>query len=258
MIIYAADDEKFALELLEEAIIEAIPGAEPVCFRESEELLNTAVNTPPDIVFLDIKMPGLNGIQVAEKLNEISKTVKIVFVTGYSEFANRAFDVYASGYLMKPCSAKNIKALMEKISLPNEDKKDIFVKTFGNFDIYYKGNPIIFRSKQAKELLAYLVDRNGAHVSRQEAAAVLFEDDFSRGVQSRLSQLSASLREDLEKAGVKNFFFSERGYHVNLSIAECDLTEYLKGNSKYIYLDEYMEQYSFGEFRKASLSDLKR
>jgi len=252
MIVYAADDEELALALLEESIIEAIPGVIPVCFRDPDELLRAAEETVPDIVFLDINMEGTDGIEVAKKLNEISNTVKIIFVTGYTEYMADAFDVYAAGYVMKPCRAKNIKPIIDRIQVPLSKPKDIVIKTFGNFEIYYKNHPISFRSKLGKEMLAYLVDREGAKVSRQEIAGILYEDDFSHSVQSSLSKIVKSISEDLEKFGIGDLFVSDGGYYVDLSMADCDFVEYLKGNPNYKFTGEYMEQYSFGEFRKAA------
>jgi len=252
MIVYAVDDEELALSLLEEAITEAIPGVVPVCFRDPDELLRAAEKNVPDIVFLDIDMEGKNGIEVAERLNEISSAIKIIFVTGYSEYMAEAFDVYAAGYVLKPCRAKKIKPIIDRIQIPLSKPKDIMVKTFGNFEIYYKNQPIAFRSKAGKELLAYLVDREGAKVSRQEIAGILYGDDFSHSVQSSLSKIVKSISEDLEKLGIGDFFVSDGGYYVVLSMADCDLIEYRKGNPNYKFSGEYMEQYSFGEYRKAS------
>jgi len=255
MIVYAADDEELALALLEEAIKEAIPGAEPVCFCDPDELVRAAEETVPDIVFLDINMEGTDGIEVAKKLNQISNTVKIIFVTGYTEYMADAFDVYAAGYVMKPCRAKNIKPIIDRIQVPLSKPKDITIKTFGNFEIYYKNQPVAFRSKAGKELLAYLVDREGARVSRQEVAGILYEDDYSHSVQSSLSKIAKSISEDLEKIGIGDFFVSDNGYYVELSMADCDFIEYIKGNPNYKFTGEYMEQYSFGEYRKAYFSE---
>jgi len=257
MRIYAADDEILSLELLEEAIIEAIPGAEPRCFEDPEELLSAAEREAPDLVFLDINMPGADGIEVAKRLNEISPSVRIIFVTGYSEYAGQAFDVFAFGYVMKPCRAAAIKPLVDKMLTPLKKKNDIEIKTFGNFEISYKGKPVTFRSKLSKELLAYLVDREGSRVSRQEAAGILFGDNYSHSVQVSLTKIAQKLAEDLEAAGADSFFITDGGYYVDIRKADCDLYTYLRGGEGAVYCDEYMEQYSWAEERKYSLGNMK-
>jgi len=254
VIIYAADDEALALELLEDAIKEAIPGVVPVCFQKPGELIAAAEKKTPDIVFLDISMPETNGIEVARQLNEISNGIKIVFVTGYSEYTSDAFNVYAFGYIMKPCRAKNIKTLIDKIEVPLKKSKDIVIKTFGNCEVYYQGTPVSIRSKMAKELLAYLVDREGTKVTRKEAAAILFGDDYSHSVQVSLTRVAQSLSDDLSEAGLDGFFFNDNGYYVNMSAADCDFIEYLNGSTTVPFTGEYMEQYSWGEDRKSAFT----
>ena len=66
----------------------------------------------PDIAFLDIHMPGLSGLQVAEAL---PANIKIVFVTAYDEFAIKAFDVNALDYLLKPIQEERLKDTITKV-----------------------------------------------------------------------------------------------------------------------------------------------
>jgi len=250
MLIYAADDERLALNMLRDAIAEAQPEAEIRPFRQAAQLLQAAAETPPDVAFLDVEMPGMTGLTLARRLYEIKEEINIIFVTGYRQYAADAFDVFASGYITKPCTAENIRQALEHLRFPLQRSGGLRIRTFGNFDVFYHGEPVSFRSAKSKELLAYLVDRQGALVTRQEAAAVLFEDDFSRSVQSRLSQFAQRLAEDLTAAGLPELFSGEGGYSVNLADVACDLTEYLAGKSEIRYTGEYMQQYSWAEDRK--------
>ena len=250
MIVYAADDEKAALYYLERMIRRQLPDQEILTFSRASELLQAFAEKPADVVFLDIEMPGMAGIELAEELKRIKEQVNIIFVTGFSEYAMDALNIFASGYVLKPCSEEKIRAVLNNLRYPVEEKKSIFVKTFGNFEVFYHGEPVKIRSPRSKELLAILINREGVVVSRQEVAAILFEDDYSRTKQAQLSHIATHLAEDLEAAGVRDFFFADNGYRVDMSLCECDAVEYLKGNSQYKYLGEYMEQYSWGEYRK--------
>jgi len=251
MLIYAIDDEKAVLHYTMKALREYFQeDAEILPFSDVDEMLDAFTASPADIVFLDIEMPGYNGIELAAKLNRIKPDLNIVFVTGYDQYALEAFDVYASDYMKKPCSVEKIEKAMQKLRYPIGKEKDIFVKTFGNFDVFYQGVPVRFRSELEKEMLAYLIDREGALVSRQEMAGILFEDDFSRSRQVHLSKLAERLAGDLSDAGIVSFFYSENGYRVDMTVCDCDLTEWKKGSLKYRYTGEYMEQYSFAEYRK--------
>ncbi|WP_102795018.1 LytR/AlgR family response regulator transcription factor [Bowmanella denitrificans] len=70
----------------------------------------------PDLVFLDIQMPGLNGFQVINQLREKSRNLPlIVFVTAYDTYAIKAFDVHALDYVLKPVDDKRLKAAVDKV-----------------------------------------------------------------------------------------------------------------------------------------------
>ncbi|GAA6186668.1 MULTISPECIES: LytR/AlgR family response regulator transcription factor [Alteromonadaceae] len=71
----------------------------------------------PDLVFLDIQMPGLNGFQVINKLRELQQPVPIiVFVTAYDSYAIKAFDIHALDYVLKPIDEKRLRVAIEKVS----------------------------------------------------------------------------------------------------------------------------------------------
>jgi len=69
----------------------------------------------PHVIFLDIEMPVLSGIQAAPKIKKISPESKIIFCTAYDEFAIQAFDLAASDYLLKPVSKKRLSQALDKV-----------------------------------------------------------------------------------------------------------------------------------------------
>lgn len=80
------------------------------------DALVAIVEKQPDVVFVDIEMPGLNGIELAEALqNQASLPPKVVFVTAYREFALDAFNCHAFDYLLKPYSEERLDACLRKI-----------------------------------------------------------------------------------------------------------------------------------------------
>jgi two-component system LytT family response regulator len=78
----------------------------------------------PDLVFLDIQMPGLNGFQVINKLQELNQPMPlIVFVTAFDSYAIKAFDVHALDYVLKPVDARRLKDAVDKVQLTLERKQ---------------------------------------------------------------------------------------------------------------------------------------
>ena len=105
MIAMAVDDEALMLGALV-AALEASPNiTEVVNFSDCEAALDFVRNNPIDVAFLDINMRGMGGLALAESILDACSYCKIVFCTGYEEYAIPAFKLHASGYLMKPISA---------------------------------------------------------------------------------------------------------------------------------------------------------
>ena len=76
------------------------------------EALRLAANLVPDIVLLDIQMPGLDGLETAARLATLEKPPAIVFVTAYSQYALDAFDAHAVGYLLKPIRLEHLERVL--------------------------------------------------------------------------------------------------------------------------------------------------
>ena len=78
-------------------------------------------------------MRGMGGLALAEKIIAARPSCKIVFCTGYEEYAIPAFKLHASGYLMKPVSAEDVQGEIDNIKGQLGSEKPITVKCFGNF-----------------------------------------------------------------------------------------------------------------------------
>lgn len=86
------------------------------CYDNGDALLQAHRSTPFDIIFLDILMPLLNGMEAARELRQFDKTVRLVFLTASSDFAVEAFSVKASNYLLKPLDAGKLHACLDELA----------------------------------------------------------------------------------------------------------------------------------------------
>lgn len=124
--------------------------------------------------------------------------------------------------------------------------------TFGNFEVYYNGEPIKFGYKKTKELLAYLIDRRGAMCTNNEIIAVIWEDDdFGTDRQDYLKKLKQDLTKTFSELGSEDVVVKQRGQiGINPKRIECDYFKYLEGDSTILnsYQGEYMSQYSWAEY----------
>lgn len=251
MLIYLADDEPLLLDDLNDAVHEAEPSAKIKTFSRGKALINEVrtEKDKPQVIFMDIEMPGMSGIELAKELKNLSPSTRLVFVTGFRSYAVEAFSVRADGYMMKPVSAEKIREELDHLRpvLGISPPKRIRAQCFGNFEVFLDGEPIRFQYSKTRELMAYLVSRNGALCSNGEIMAALWEDKSNDGYVRRLR---SDLHNQLDINGLGRILVQQRGL---LGILEdeidCDYYDWLAGKqgSDNIYQGEYMSQYSWAE-----------
>ena len=247
MIAITVDDEALMLGALAAAVKASPDITEVEKFSNCEDALGYVKDAPVDIAFLDINMRGMGGLALAEKIISACPDCKIVFCTGYEEYAIPAFKLHASGYLLKPVSAKDVQAEIDNVKGILKKQKPLEVKCFGNFEVYAKGEKLTFKRSKTKELFAFLIDRNGAGVSVAEIGVALWETDEEQKNQNYIHQLFRDLRQTLETIGMDGIF--ERNnylYSINPEKISCDYFNHLK-TGKPEFLGEYMTQYSWAE-----------
>ena len=248
MIAIAVDDEVLMLGALV-AAVEASPDIASVAkFSDCESALEYAQNNHIDVAFLDINMRGMGGLALAERIVAARPGCKIVFCTGYAEYAIPAFKLHASGYLMKPISAEDVQAEINNIKGVKQREKLLTVKCFGNFEVYVKGEKLAFKRVKTKELFAYLIDRKGSGMTAKEICVVLFPEDMDDDKNSAyLRQLVLDLKSTLKEVGAESVFRHEKPcYRIDTALVECDYYTYLE-TGKPEFLGEYMMQYSWAE-----------
>jgi len=120
MNVLIVDDEPLARERLGRLVgeLDGYRVLEPSA-SNGEEALILIEELRPDIVLLDIRMPGLDGLQVAAKLCERDAPPAVIFCTAHDEFAVEAFQVSAVGYLVKPVRPEHLAEALQKAERPN-------------------------------------------------------------------------------------------------------------------------------------------
>ena len=260
MRIFAIDDEQPMLEELHDAIAQAEPHAEIVDFRRAGDALKaiTEEKLLPDVVFSDIRLPGMDGLSFAVRLKKEAPGVKLVFVTGYEQYAVEAYRRRVNGYLMKPVDASAVREELDALGLPLQaDPNKLQIRCFGYFDVYWRGKPLIFTRTQTKELFAYLVDREGAACTAGEIIAALWEDnDAVKNPKAYLRVLTQDLRNTLDAVGMEEVLIRLHGqWAIRTDLVDCDYYRLKQGDVAALnaYNEEYMKQYSWAEITLAKL-----
>lgn len=244
----AVDDEIYMLEALQEAVSASPDIEQTESFSSCSAALAYAADHPVDVAFLDINMRGIGGLGLAEKLMELQPRCKIIFCTGYQEYAVSAFQLHAAGYLMKPITAEAVQKEIDHIKGVKATEKLLTIKCFGNFEVLHQGAVLPFRRKKAKELLAVLVDRNGAGMTAKQICAILFPDDTDDTKNAAyLRQLVLDLKNTLKTVRAEDVLRHETPYYrIDTNLVRCDYLSFLE-TGKPEFHGEYMTQYSWAE-----------
>ena len=254
MRILIVDDEEYLREDLRDAVERVSPGNEYFFASEYNGAVKLIDSHSFDIAFLDIQMPGKNGLTLAETIKKKCPKINIIMVTAYSQYALDALKLFVSGYLLKPVMDKDLKETLKNLRNPvekNDGVRKLKVRCFGNFDIFTDGKPMAFKRQREKEMLAYLICLKGASASRNEICAALFEESITpEKAVINFKTIFSSLRKDLERQGFDEILIhNSNSYAVNTELLDCDYYDYLVGtcDESESYHGEFMNQYSWAE-----------
>lgn len=254
MNIIAVDDKKPVLLGVEAAIREAAPNCVMKAFTLPQDALAYARRVQIDVAFLDIDMPGMNGLILAKELKDICGKTNIVFVTGYAEYAVDAFTLAASGYILKPAEPAAISRELARLRDPVLPRRvpRVRFQCFGNFGVFVNGKLFVIQREKPRELLAYLVHKRGAFVRTAELAAVLWEDKATgSAVKANLRQVVHRLMDVLRGAGIEDIILKRWDQiAVDIGKVDCDYYDFLdkKTGGVNAYAGEYLSEYTWAEF----------
>ena len=217
--IAVCDDEKVIREQIKELIEEQSEAVNIKLFTSGEELL--ACDEVFDIIFLDIQMGGLSGIETARILRKQESETIIIFVTAVKEYVFEAFDVEAFHYLLKPI----------------EDDKFVEV-----FERAMKG--VLARKTKMQERIFIKTRNRNITIDKSR---ILYVESRTRKVEIHLNneciETYATMNE-MEKQLGEGFYRCHRGYLVNMAyILEYDTSKISLNNGEEIYMakDKYSD-----------------
>ena len=204
---------------------------------------------PVNVVFLDLEMPECHGITLAQRMKVLCPNINIIFATAYRDYFETAMDLRVSGYLLKPLKADRVTEELANLRYPvKRYQSGMFIRAFGNFEVFFDGRPVLFRYSKTKELFAYLIDRRGALVSRDELVTILWGGETERS--SYYKQVSKDLHDVLQSMHKEDALIKQRGsMGILMDHVDCDFFDWLKGLPEGLnaYCGEYMRQYDWAE-----------
>ena len=266
MLIFVIDDEAWLLDTESRVIEEACPDGEIRCFQRAQEALDwiQSQGRQPDAVFCDIQMPGLSGLEFAVRLRTLSPRSKVIFVTGYDQYALDAFQVHAHGYVLKPLTAERVEEELAFWSEPAAvaaaaelSAGKVTARCFGQFEAFWKDVPLSFDRRKTKELLAYLIDKEGASCTAEDISTALWEEEWDlKLTKNRIRVLVSDLKAVLERIGMGDLLIRRSGrLAVRRDLLDCDYYRMLDGDPATInsFDGQYMQQYPWAELTSGRL-----
>lgn len=251
------DDESYCADYLEKLCWDIRGLSIAGKFGNIEDAKVFLLHHTVELVFLDIEMPGSDGISAMKELRRINPALGVIFVTGYEQYAMEAFRADAVSYLLKPCDARELAHAVEKaVKLLPPAESRLEVRTFGHFAVFIDGKPFRFSNTKAQELLAYLVDQRGRVVTMEQAVNLLWED---RPYDTMVKQLYRKAVINLNQISSQNhldFFVSNRGScNIIPTAMTCDYFDLLAGEAGAVnkFNGEYMLDYTWGEMTLCNL-----
>ena len=261
MKLLVVDDEASAVEVLCKRLREVL-GDDVVLLtaRNGRKAIDAMRREPVDVVFLDVEMPGMSGLEVAKHIKQKYPKTNVIMCTAYEQYALKAWELYVSGYIVKPASPDDIRKALNHLRTPVVER--LKVQCFGNFEVFFNGEIVVFGRSGAKELFAYLVNRRGAGVSSGELSEVL----RSEAVEPELKKASVrkyvmEIRKALSRIGFEGTLRHTRdSYSVHPDRLDCDYYRFLEGDPSAVklYNGEYMSQYGWAEPTIAMLESMRQ
>ena len=250
--VFLVDDERPALKELEHNLKD-YPGIEIIgMFTDSKAALENIEKMHPEVVFLDINMPRLTGMEAALRILDISPETEIVFVTAYSQYALEAFEVHAIDYILKPVEKERLDKTIEhilsrKLQKEKHAPKKLRIKCFGRFLIEWEGEAALkWRTEKTKELFAFLLYDHGRGRSKEELLDKLWTEDDPEKAIRQLYNGVYYIRKALEEYGVdRDLIYVDTEYRLRLGPVFIDVDRFreLENSTNETDLEEMQKLY---------------
>lgn len=200
------DDEKEIRTLLKKAV-EKVEGFE-VAFdvEDGGRALEIIESSRPHVVFLDVEMPELDGVECAKRILQINPDTIIIFATGHNEYMSEAFELYAFDYLTKPFKMERVFSTLERIKKVNFKPEE---NSLNKIIRHEKGlNKLVIKNKEG---ISFVDMKDIIIVQREERSTVIYTSSSSYTTSEGLSEIE-------EKLDKTQFLRSHKSYIINISM----------------------------------------
>ena len=236
---FIVDDEQPAIDEIEYLLSPYQSVEVSGKYEDPRNALGDLEKGRPDLLFLDIDMPHIKGIELALQIQERLEGATIVFVTAHSNYALEAFSAYPLDYILKPIDEIRFRQTMDLVLDKFSDrlrhrenkKEEIIIHCFGRFEIVrdeQTEDTLTMRSKKMKEIFAYLLQRFEKPVGRDELLDRFFSGHKDKKTINHLHVIIYKLRHTLESFGItREQILIEHDYLLKAAPGVCDYIDFV-------------------------------
>ena len=213
------DDEKHSVATLDWKLDKFCPDVKVIGkFTDSMKALEYIRQNPPDLLFLDVEMPRLNGFELLEELDK-PLSFEVILITAYDEFGIRAVKSDILDYLLKPVQNQELKKAIDKV------KRRMDAREISSSSVNYKSDKIAFATKESIE-----------YVAAEDIIACKSDSNYTilYLVGGRKKVISRTLKDVEDRLKSHTFYRSHNSHLVNLS----HIKEYIRSDGGYLLVTD--------------------
>lgn len=231
------DDELLLLSHMEKLLTEIDDIQLIGMYNNPYQALEAILRDKPDVVFLDIEMPEINGIQMAEQIQNVHPSINIVFITAYSEYAVRAFEINAVDYILKPLKRDRLMNTIQRFKKDYSTKeaptRSPMVCCFQSLqftDAWSQKLDVRWRTNKAKELFLFLLQYRNQLIRKDVILDILWPEAEWDKAYTLIYTTIYQIRKTLETMNLPIKILSrEDSYILDLNGVKLDIDEWENG-----------------------------
>jgi two-component system, LytTR family, response regulator len=217
-------------------------------FQEPSTALSEIPNLNPDVVFLDIEMPGMNGIELGINLINMCNDLEIVFVTAYNEYAIEAFKLNAIHYLLKPADEADIRVALERVREKKQGQgnivldNDLRIELLGHIKLFQKHQEVRLKwpTVKVEELFALMLIYRTEGIEKWQLTEKLWPNIDLKKAEQNLYTSIYRLKKCFMESGVHIHIENVKGrYFLEVPNSSIDIDEYRHFNKSSLFGDNH-------------------
>jgi two-component system LytT family response regulator len=236
--IILVDDEKPALAFLQRMLSSYPELIISGSFHDPNLALEFLLTEKIDVIFLDIEMPKINGLEATARIGQICPDVEIVFVTAYSQYAVDAFNLNALDYLLKPLQRKRVDQTIAKLLKQAESRNpqhnplsdELKIQCLQQLHLRKKNGDLVqlrWRTQKTMEVFAILIHNRHQTLHRTILTELLWPEWEPEKAMAHLHTAAYYLRKMLkEKLPMMHMNYENEGYRLDMGMVNVDCEEW--------------------------------